>query len=250
MTYDIEKLINTLMSELHSYHISVTSEQCSLLLKHLLLVLEKNKEFNLTRIIDINDGIYKHILDSLMSLPCITDFGFAVDNNDISVLDIGSGAGYPGIPIALTTQWHVSLIDSSKKKVDALRQFLQVLRIDSCSLYNDRIELFALNSVYSYDIVIARAVAELSILIEYASPLLYHGAYGVFLKGIISNEERQHASYVAKLCGMQHVTTYNMLLPHNYGQRTIYIYRKYAPSRVTLPRRPGIAHKHPLYSYK
>ena len=232
-----------LKKELDNLKIKVTDAQAVLLLKHLLLVQEKNKDVNLTHILSVKEGIYKHIIDSLLLLPLISPLSLSINN----FLDIGTGAGYPGIPLSVVTGWQATLIDSVGKKINALKNIVSDLNLQHVTLRHVRVEELAKEIPHSFDLVVARAVAELAVLIEYAAPLLSKDGVLVVTKGRPSFQEISSADSILDLCGMKTVSRETVLLPHGYGERNIFIYKKIGHEKVELPRKNGIAKMHPLY---
>ena len=232
-----------LISFASSYQITVSDEQADLLLKHLELVIEKNKSLNLTRIESLESGIILHIIDSLLVLPSMTQYAPTGP-----YLDFGTGAGVPGIPIGFKTQRSGLLDDSVTKKVTAVSEFLTSLKLDrSIETTNKRVEELALEYPQTYACVTARAVASLDVLIEYAVPLISH--HGVFIapKALIHDEELAHAQKVAFYCGLELVSRETYELPRDAGHREIFVYQQVRKPSIKLPRRVGEAKKHPLH---
>ena len=232
---------NALCESLASYGISISSDQACALLRHLDLVVEKNKVLNLTRITSIEDGIDKHIIDSVL-LTTVMEGA-----SEKCFLDIGTGAGFPGIPITIVTGMQGTLIDSVGKKVAAVNEFLQELNISSSQALQIRAEEFAKTCHTRYDYVVARAVAETAVLIEYAAPLLKMGGKAIIAKALPSSEEIERADIVSCMCGMNNVSRETFELPHSAGTRTLLVYEKVGKASVKLPRAVGVAKHHPLY---
>jgi len=248
--FDAECLTNILIEHAQIYELEVSEGLAKQLVNHLHLVLEKNKVVNLTRIVTPEDAIDRHCIDSLLfyktwseSRPSKTDQGKC-----LRFLDLGTGAGYPGIPFALISGYSGTLLDSVGKKVRAVNEF-----IDALGLANQicgqtmRVEELALSMRSSFDLVLARAVAQQGTLIEYASPLLARHGCLITSKANISNEEIHNAEKVARLTGMENVSRETFELPHNLGHREIFIYQKVGDSKVKLPRRVGMAKNKPLW---
>ena len=144
--------------------------QRELLDKHLELVIEENKVTNLTRIVDWESAQVLHVEDSLAGLPEVEE---ALEG---PYLDMGSGAGFPGIPLAIMTGRETLLADSVGKKTRALDSFAAELGIDDIvSTYHGRIEDLALQQPNHFSLVTARALSSLASLLELASPLLAKG---------------------------------------------------------------------------
>lgn len=236
---EIDSLSPRLLSGAHELGLRLSEEESELLLRHLSLVLEENERTNLTRISDPKDAIYLHILDSLLMAKHI-------DPDTASVLDIGTGAGYPAIPIAVTTESDVTAIDAVGKKVSALQRMVQELDLqESVKPMHIRAEDLA-KQEQRFDVVVARAVASIDVLLEYASPLLPIEGSLVVSKG---PSEEIPASTLMQLCdylGFEDVSRETYELPEGYGTRVISVFEKTGDARIRLPRKSGMATKRPL----
>lgn len=241
--------IAVLLDELSSYDMKLTTAQAAMLLKHLDLVIEKNKVVNLTRIVTVQEAIDKHIVDSLLILKVIEDKNLLESKKIYAgrFLDIGSGAGFPGIPLAITTTLQGTLIDSVGKKLKAIQEFIDQLGLSNARAEHIRVEELAKIENHSFDLIVARAVAETAVLMEYATPLLPIGGRLVVTKAIPSEEELQHAHAVEDLFGLQSVSRETFELPNDSGKRTIITYEKVFKEKLKLPRNAGMAKHHPLY---
>jgi 16S rRNA (guanine527-N7)-methyltransferase len=229
---------------LSGFDIQVSEQQLSLLLSHLDLVVEKNKVMNLTRIVDPSDAIIRHVVDSLLLLPSLGGLGL---NSDTYFVDVGTGAGFPGIPLAITTGYKGLLIDSVGKKVVAVNEFCKALGIDHLVQGQSvRAKDLARSSAKSFDVVTARAVAELGVLIEYASPLLKKAGYLVVSKARISDDEMSQGTKVGEIVGLHLVSRETYELPNESGHREILTFIHDTKSKVKLPRNTGMAKHHPL----
>ena len=238
------ELQETLSKLLRAYGIDADHEQIRLLLFHLELLAEKNESLNLTRVTSGHEALVAHILDSLLPLPYLNDC-FAKEK--LSFLDIGTGGGFPGLPLAIMTGWKATLIDSIGKKVAAVNEFVSLLGLtDSVEALHVRAEDLALTRSQSFDVVVSRAVAQSNVLIEYASPLLRRNGMLVLYKARPSDKELQTAKRAAKLCGMKFVSRETFEFPDDSGHREIYYLKKFDKGSVKLPRRAGMALKEPL----
>ena len=214
------------------------------MLRHLDLVIEANKSVNLTRITSVRDGINLHIVDSLLYIAA----DLSMRDSRGRLLDIGTGAGYPGIPIDICSSVNVTMIDSVGKKVRALQSFVDELGLDSKSeCIKSRAEELAQQQSGSFEYVTARAVAQLSTLIEYATPFLVKSGKAIFSKGRMSDDEIEQAQITAKICGMKLVSRKTFELPDESGHRELLTYVRERDSKVNLPRRNGLAKSEPLY---
>ena len=215
--------------------LSISPEIAEKCVQHLLLVLEVNKTTNLTRITDLHEALVLHLFDSLTLLPYLC----AVP--DGPCLDMGTGAGFPGIPLCLCSDRHFTLLDSVGKKVHAVSSFIESLGLASrCDAVQDRVESFASSCPGSYAAVTARA------LVEYAAPLLVTGGYLIVSKGNPTRDELDHGNRAAKICGMRFLQQSSLELPLDLGHREILVYERCAKPQVVLPRAIGAAKKSPL----
>lgn len=215
--------------------------QRELLDKHLELVIEENKVTNLTRIVDWESAQVLHVEDSLAGLPEVEE---ALEG---PYLDMGSGAGFPGIPLAIMTGRETLLADSVGKKTRALDSFAAELGIDDIvSTYHGRIEDLALQQPNRFSLVTARALSSLASLLELASPLLAKGGRLVCYKTHSESEELEHAREIARKLGMEFVSSRGFTLSDGETSRAIIVFRKRCNPLMKLPRRVGMAQKKPF----
>lgn len=235
-------LEDMLVRELNGFGIDCSPTQAQLLIKHLELVIEKNKEVNLARVDSLDKGVYLHVIDSLLCVPAVRAYA-----DDPAILDLGSGGGYPGIPLAIMGCGTVTLLDSIAKKIAALQSFIKELGIENtCSAVCCRSEELATQEPNSFDIVVARAVAQSNVLIELSAPLLKTGGILIALKANPSDDELAIADKAASLCGMSYVSRETFELPNDLGHREIICFKKSGEPSLKLPRRNGMATKRPL----
>ena len=264
---DVEVLRNYCLE----YGIDLPESYAETLLRHLELVIEKNKVLNLTRIVSHDEAIVRHILDSLLFLPSIVRgsesrfkgmvppkstsdpstminpayFG-SQEVDSLRLIDIGTGAGFPGIPLAVYTGLDTTLLDSVGKKIKAVSEFVEALSLDNVTAVSSRAEEFARDNAGAFDIVVARAVSELRVLIEYASPLLAKNGLLIASKGSISDQERDESKRAEKICGLELVRKDEFELPGDNGHREVYVYAKVRKPAIKLPRNTGMAKHKPL----
>lgn len=209
--------------------------------QYLDLILEANKTTNLTRITSRDEALVLHIEDSLVGLE---EVGEAPDG---LYGDLGSGGGFPGVPLALATGRETVLVDSVKKKMAIVQQAVNQLglgrQITTCS---DRIEDLALDRPGSFSVLTARALSRLVALLELSSPLLVEGGRLVCYKAQLSDEEMQEARAVEDLLGMRLVSQRETTLSDGETRRTIVVFEKVGKAKLKLPRRIGAAQKTPL----
>ena len=225
--------------------VELNDAQADMILSHLGLVLEKNKVLNLTAIEDRDRALVLHAVDSLTLAPLLE----GCSSPEGRYLDIGTGGGYPGIPLAIATGLRGTLIDSVSKKIDACKAFVEELGLEEqLELLSLRAEELAKERAAAYEAVVARAVAPIAVLIEYAAPLLDTGGSLIISKAPLQEDEFQQGERAAGLCGMENVSRETLELPEGLGARELLIYKKSGVPSVTLPRRPGMAVKRPLGS--
>ena len=229
-----------LISYCKDYSLKVSDDSLRVCIQHLDLVLEANKTTNLTRILNVDDAAVLHILDSLVLLPYIDKAP------EGALLDMGTGAGFPGIPLTIASGRKAIYIDSVGKKVDAVNSFVKELGLKHAHAVHDRLEEYARSHKKQFAVVTARALAPLPVLVEYASPFLKDSGLFVITKGNPSDEELQSGLAAAKKCGLTPLMTDNLDLPNGLGHREFIILKKSRRASVSLPRANGMAKKNPL----
>ena len=216
-------------------------EQVDLLARHLQLVADANQRVNLTRLIEPRDTVRLHTGDSL------TILGDVADGPPGRMVDMGSGAGFPGLPLAIMTGRSTVLLDSVGKKVRELATMIVDLGLsDSVTARASRAEALARAEPAGFAIVTARALAELPAIVELASPLMQQGGVLVCMKGNPSRSEAARGRETAAIVGMEQEAIREFDLPGGAGHRTVIIYRKTGSPTVPLPRREGLAQHNPL----
>jgi 16S rRNA (guanine527-N7)-methyltransferase len=219
-------------------HLSMSEEALGLLARHARLVLAANETMSLTTISE-DQFAGLHILDSLAALPYLDSAP------DGAFADLGTGAGYPGIPLAIASGRPVVLVESVRKKA----AFLQAAAAELClkaTVHPIRAEELALTSAGSFVAVVARALSALPSLVELAAPLLVEGGLLICLKGAPAPAELERGDRAALRCGMKRVCSEEISVPFVEGQRTIVVFRRSGRASVRLPRRPGMAQRQPL----
>lgn len=227
---------NAVRARLAPLGLTLTDRQTDLLVRHAELVLEHNQYLNLTRITEPENVIDLHIVDSLSFLPHVETPGGRW-------LDIGSGAGYPGIPLAILG-YDVTLCESVKKKAAFLATAVSDLGL-ATEVLPLRAEEVAVANPGSFDVVIARAVSSLPALVELASPLLRPGGCLIAMKGRPEAAERENVLAACAIVGMKPKQETDYQLP-NGDLRSVFVYTRTGKARVSLPRRPGMAQRQPF----
>lgn len=193
---------------------------------HLSLVACANLQINLTRIVDPAEAAIKHVLDSLAPWHRMEDAG--------SILDLGSGAGFPGVPLALVfPSKRVILSESTKKKAEVLYQFVEQPDLGRVEVTSLRAEEYLLH--HRADVVVARAVGSIQKLFQVLRPVRKRLQHLILYKGPNVKAEMDEAMYEVKRFNMSGEVTHEYELPGGAGRRTIVEYRRKKP-RVAKPR--------------
>lgn len=205
-------------------------------------IITANKYLNLTRITEPEDFLEKHIWDSLAPLFFLN---FPVEK----VIDIGTGAGFPGIPVAIAfSDYEVTLLDSTTKKINFLTDLTTKLKIENVRTLIGRVEAIGKQEEHreQYDLALIRAVSKISVCIEYALPLLKKGGIVVLYRGSLSVKEIKKAQKVAqKLSGIV-LKTETFTTPLTQGIRNCIYIKKIGLTSFDFPRDVGKAAKNPL----
>ena len=202
------------------------------------LLIEWNNKFNLTSITDKKDVEIKHFIDSISSYNYI--------NNNSLICDIGAGAGFPSIPLAiLKNDCHFVLVDSLNKRVNFLKEVINKLELKNCECIHARVEDFTIKNREKFDYAIARAVAPLNILLEYTIPLLKVNGKLIAYKGSNINDEINEAINAAKILNCKINNKYELYLP-NDDYRCLVEYLKTNKCLTKYPRSGNKPRLNPL----
>lgn len=205
------------------------------------LLIEKNKVMNLTGITEPKEVILKHFIDSLTALKYI--------NENNTVIDVGTGAGFPGVPLKITkNSLEITLLDSLNKRINFLNEVIENTGLDNIRTIHGRAEDFGRNIEYreKYDVAISRAVAPLNILLEYMLPFVKVGGKCICMKGSNCDEEIENAKNAIKKLGGEIEKIDKFSLPNSDNNRTILIIKKVKKIDKQYPRNAGIPTKKPL----
>ena len=238
------------MEELEQYTRSIlgihlTTSQLNALQLYENELIEWNSKYNLTAIEDPGQIRIKHFLDSLTCLLVMDDIALE------EIVDVGTGAGFPGIPLKIIKpETRLTLIESVGKKARFCQHIVTTLGLENVEVIHDRVETVARNPEYrqKYRWAIARAVAVLPTLVEYMLPLLRIDGTMIAMKGEDAPAEAHDAEYATSLLGGHFRKLSNITLPGVAEERYLVIIDKTASTPDTYPRRVGIPRKRPLLS--
>lgn len=209
--------------------------------KYMNTLLEWNKNVNLTAITDGREIIEKHFIDSLTVLKYI--------KSGDKVIDVGTGAGFPGIPLAICKKdASFTLLDSLNKRINFLDVVKEEINLNNVENLHGRAEDYGKNIKYRemYDVAVSRAVAPLNILLELLIPFVKIGGMCVCMKGPNVSEEMKDIENICGLLGAKYIETKNIKLIDGKLDRNIVIIKKVANTEAKYPRKAGIPAKQPL----
>jgi 16S rRNA (guanine527-N7)-methyltransferase len=220
--------------------VPVTDVRVALFQRFYDLLTEANRTTNLTRITEPEDFLYRHLLDALAILPLIP--------LDASLADIGSGAGIPAIPLAIARpDLRITAVESVGKKCAFIQSMKESLDLSNLEVLNDRSELVGQKPEYRerFDVVTARAVAALPVLLELCLPLVRVDGQFLAMKGLSYEAELEAAAHALKTLGgcLKEVRTFNH--PRLEGSRVL-VFEKATRTPKQYPRQPGTPSKKPL----
>lgn len=232
---------------LEELSISLSQEQKQQFITYYEYLVEKNKVMNLTAITEYEEVILKHFLDSLSIVKAGCFDQNALDGK--SVIDIGTGAGFPGIPLKIAfPQLKITLLDSLNKRVNFLDEVIDMLGLSKVEAVHGRAEDYAKQKEYRerYDFCVSRAVANLSTLSEYCIPFVKEGGCFISYKSGKIDEELSQAENAVKILGGKVLDVVKFPLMDTDMDRSFVIIKKTRPTAKKYPRKAGLPSKEPL----
>jgi len=236
-------LLATMKDGLKEICIEVTEEQLECFYFFYKMILEENKRINLTSIIEEEEFAVKHFIDSITCLKAVSF------NDGMTLLDVGTGAGFPGIPIKICRPGlEVILVESQAKKVKFLLKVIREMNLKNITAVHTRAEDIGKNPFYREycDRVTARAVAGLEILAEYCLPLVKIGGFFLAMKGPKLDEEIIAAKKAVDVLGGEIEKIINLKLPVTGDERNLVVIKKIKQTPEKYPRRRGVPLKKPI----
>lgn len=208
------------------------------------LLIEWNEKINLTAITDEREAAFKHFIDSVSALDC------GLFDENIKIIDVGTGAGFPGLPIKIVRKdIKVTLMDSLNKRINFLNEVINELGLEGIETVHSRAEDMGRNKAHreKYDICVSRAVANLASLTELCMPFVRVGGYFVSLKGPKAEEELKDAGKAIELLGGEFVEIKNYAIDKTDLDHNLVIIKKVKPCEKRFPRNAPKPIKEPLH---
>lgn len=238
MKEDFELNLKKLAKEIN---IDVNDIQVDMFYNYMNILLEWNEKINLTTITEQNDVILKHFIDSMTVLEYLKD--------SKSIIDVGTGAGFPGIPLAIMcSDKNITLMDSLNKRIKFLDDVKEKNNINNILTIHSRAEDLGRNNKYreKFDVAISRAVANLTTLVEYLLPFVKVGGKCICMKGQDIETEVRKSEIAIELLGGKIEKINEFCLPGTDMKRNIIVIRKIKETNNKYPRKAGIPSKEPL----
>ena len=238
---ELNKFKELMKENLKELNIDLTDLQLEQFYNYMSILIEWNKFMNLTGITDPEEVITKHFIDSLTVLD-------KIDKN-ASIIDVGTGAGFPGIPVKIAfPETKVVLLDSLNKRIKFLNEVIEKLELKDIEIIHGRAEECGRNKSYreKYDIAIARAVAPLNVLLEYLMPFVKVNGKCLCMKGSSSEEEIKNSKNAVKVLGGEIIKTEEFYIPNTDIKRRIVQVNKIKETSNKYPRKAGTPSKEPL----
>ena len=235
---DFNKKLN---EKLKLININISEDEIENFKIYMELLLEWNEKINLTAITDENDIVLKHFVDSLTIKKYMSE--------NEKIIDIGTGAGFPGIPLAIMNKYNeITLMDSLNKRIVFLNDVIDKLKLNNVKAIHSRAEELARNKNHreKYDVAVSRAVANLSTLVEYMLPFVRIGGKCICMKGPNIEEELKNAKKAIKELGGEVIKIENFKLPESDNERNIVIIKKIRETSSKYPRKSGTPSKEPI----
>ncbi|RLN12675.1 ribosomal RNA small subunit methyltransferase G [Panicum miliaceum] len=225
---------------------SLSAQQQRQVAVYVEALLDWNQRMNLTAVTDEAEVMTRHVADSLAVLPPLERaYRARSTTGGVSLIDVGSGAGLPGLILAVARpSWRFTLLESMKKRCTFLEHAVEAMGLSNVDVVCDRAENVGQSLDYreAYDIAAARAVAELKVLAEYCLPLVRVGGLFIAAKGHDPHEEIKNAKSAVQKLGASMLELCNVESMGPHGQRTAVIYFKERATPRKYPRLPGISH--------
>ena len=238
---------NILIDGAQKMGVNLHEEQINKFSRYLELLVQWNQKINLTSLKTPREIVVKHFLDSISCIKVINKYS---DTKRPSVIDIGAGAGFPGMPIKIVCpSIRLTLLEARKKKVVFLEKVTEEINFQQVKILNGRAETFGKGADHRerYDLAVSRAVARLNVLSEYCLPLVRVGGLFIAQKGRSYKEETEKSLKTVQVLGGELIGVENVLIPFINQERYLLVIKKIKDTPSEYPRKVGLPQKRPLY---
>jgi len=240
--------MDRLIAGARTLDLRLTDKQVAAFQRYYEELVAWNQKFNLTAITDYQQVQIRHFLDSL-SVLLSDQVRLTLGRPESRAIDVGSGAGFPGIPLKLVyPRLHLTLLEATGKKVGFLQHMIDCLDLQQVTAIHGRAEELGHDPAHreTYDLALARAVAEMAVVAEYTLPFCKVGGWAIIQKGEAGGAEAWAANRAIQLLGGELSRVLPVELPGLPEDRSLVILEKLAPTPPAYPRRPGIPTRRPL----
>ncbi|MDF7672745.1 16S rRNA (guanine(527)-N(7))-methyltransferase RsmG [Lactobacillus sp. ESL0701] len=234
------------VQELSKHNFKLSEKQIKQFKLYFTNLVTANEHVNLTRITAQEDVYLKHFFDSITPLFVFS----SVFKPNATLCDVGAGAGFPSIPLKiLMPQLQVTIVDSLGKRLTFLQDLVTKLDLQGVTLVHGRAEDVGQNKLYreQFDLVTARAVANMAVLSEYCLPLVKTNGYFVALKGPKAESELKDSQKAVKVLGGKVIEVKELTLPESDEERTLILVQKLQSTPKKYPRQAGTPHRKPIH---
>lgn len=241
----MKKDFSQLKKDLNEFGIELTAEMEEQFLLYYNMLIEWNSFMNLTAITDFDEVLKKHFIDSVSLIRAIPDLA----EKRFKVIDVGTGAGFPGIPLKIVfPNISVVLLDSLNKRVNFLNEVISKLQLTDITAMHGRAEDFAQNKEYreSFDLCVSRAVANLATLSEYCLPFVKMNGRFISYKSEKVSEEFEVSGKAISVLGGEYENQITFELPDSDIYRNLFIIKKKSATPGKYPRKAGLPSKEPI----
>ena len=240
---------NSLIQDLKELGLQITEKQTQQFITYYELLTEWNSFMNLTAITEFDEVIKKHFVDSVSLVRALPD----IVKKEYTLIDVGTGAGFPGIPLKIMfPDLNVVLLDSLNKRVSFLNEVIDKLKLTKIEALHGRAEDFAKKKEYreQFDICVSRAVANLTTLSEYCLPFVKMNGYFISYKSEKITEEFENAKEAISVLGGKYENQVEFILPNSDIYRNLFMIKKCKNTPGKFPRKAGLPSKEPITKRK
>ena len=244
--YFMEKQLEIFEKDLKQLHLELSKKQILQFISYYELLIDWNSRMNLTAITEFEDVLKKHFIDSLSLISAVSDLA----QKQYDLIDVGTGAGFPGIPLKIAfPNLKITLLDSLNKRIQFLNEVICKLELQDIEAVHGRAEDFAKPDQFRerFDLCVSRAVANLATLSEYYIPFVKPGGFFISYKSEKVNVELEEAKKAISVLGGSFQKNIEFLLPHSDITRNFIVIQKKNKTPLKYPRKAGLPSKEPIY---